>query len=86
MSIQKEEASSSSMLFMFIAAIGLALAPFRPEPHLFGKIRWVMGGAEGMGAKDWFDLLMHGLPITLVTLWALWKFVAKLRSQSPTQL
>ncbi len=79
MSASKEEASSSSMLFLFVAAIGLALAPFTPEPHLFGKLRWVMGGAEGMGIQDWFDLLMHGLPITLLTFWSLWKFVAKVR-------
>ena len=79
MSTHKEAASPSSMLFLFIAAIGLALAPFKPEPHLFGKVRWVMGGAEGMGPKDWFDLLMHGLPITILTFWALWKFVAKAR-------
>jgi len=68
------------MLFIFIAAVGLALAPFSPEPHLIGKLRWVMGGADGMAAKDWFDLLMHGLPITLVTFWALRNFVSKLRN------
>jgi len=77
MASPREEATPSSMLFMFIGAIALALAPFTPEPHLFGKVRWVMGGAVGMGLQDWFDLLMHGLPITLLTLWALWKFVAK---------
>ena len=79
MSTPKQEVSLSSMLFMFIAAIGFALAPFKPEPHLFGKVRWVMGGAEGMGLQDWFNLLMHGLPITLLTLWALWRFIAKVR-------
>lgn len=77
MSKAKEEATPSSMLFLFVGAIAIALAPFFPEPHLFGKIRWVMGGAVGMGVQDWFDLLMHGLPITLLTLWTLWKFVIK---------
>jgi hypothetical protein len=45
-----------------VASLTLGLAPFLPEPHLFGKIRWVLGGAEGMKAMDWFDLAMHGAP------------------------
>ena len=39
-----------------LASLTLGLAPFVPEPHLFGKIRWVLGGAEGMAGQDWFDL------------------------------
>jgi hypothetical protein len=34
-----------------------------PEPHLVGKVRWVAGGAVGMTAMDWGDLLMHGAPV-----------------------
>ena len=45
-----------------IASLTLGLAPFLPEPHLVGKIRWVLGGAEGMAPRDWFDLAMHGAP------------------------
>jgi hypothetical protein len=45
-----------------VASLTLGLAPFVPEPHLFGKIRWVLGGGEGMQAMDWFDLIMHGSP------------------------
>ncbi|MCP4499150.1 MAG: hypothetical protein GY822_04175 [Deltaproteobacteria bacterium] len=45
-----------------IASLTLGLAPFTPEPHLFGKLRWVAGGAQGMGMQDWFDLVMHGAP------------------------
>ncbi|WP_342663114.1 hypothetical protein [Rudanella lutea] len=33
-----------------------------PEPHLLGKLRWVLGGAVGMQLVDWGDLLMHGAP------------------------
>ena len=44
----------------------LGLAPFYPEPHIVGKIRWVAGGAVGMGYIDWFDLLLHGLPWVLL--------------------
>ncbi len=47
---------------ILIACLTLGLAPFTPEPHLWGKLRWVMGGAEGMQWLDWWDLLLHGLP------------------------
>lgn len=50
-------------LFIALAAsLTLGLAPFFPEPHLFGKIKWILGGAEGMQGMDWFDLVMHGAP------------------------
>ena len=45
-----------------LASLTLGLAPFFPEPHLVGKIRWVMGGAHGMQLMDWFDLALHGAP------------------------
>jgi hypothetical protein len=40
----------------------LGLAPFAPEPHIVGKIRWVMGGAVGMQTMDWLDLIWHAWP------------------------
>jgi hypothetical protein len=40
----------------------LGLAPYTPEPHIVGKLRWVMGGANGMQAMDWFDFFLHGFP------------------------
>lgn len=45
-----------------IASLTLGLAPFAPEPHIVGKIRWVAGGAVGMTSMDWFDLALHGFP------------------------
>lgn len=45
-----------------LASLTLGLAPFSPEPHLFGKIRWILGGANGMGLMDWWDFVMHGFP------------------------
>ena len=45
-----------------LGSLTLGLAPFFPEPHLVGKLRWVAGGAGGMQAMDWADLLMHGAP------------------------
>lgn len=52
------------LLVLFCATLGLA--PFVPEPHLFGKIRWILGGAHGMQLVDWLDFLMHGLPFLLL--------------------
>jgi hypothetical protein len=47
-------------------SLTLGLAPFFPEPHLWGKIRWIAGGAVGMGAMDWFDFLLHATPWVLL--------------------
>ena len=45
-----------------IGSLTLGLAPFAPEPHIFGKLKWIMGGADGMGAMEWFDVALHGTP------------------------
>ena len=52
--------------FVALLCLSLGLAPYYPEPHLWGKIRWVAGGAKGMGLIDWFDLLLHGFPWLLL--------------------
>jgi hypothetical protein len=52
--------------FVTILCLTLGLAPFAPEPHVWGKIRWVAGGAVGMKLMDWGDLLMHGFPWLLL--------------------
>lgn len=52
--------------FVVIACLTLGLAPFFPEPHVLGKLRWVAGGAIGMKPLDWFDLVWHGLPFVLL--------------------
>lgn len=49
-----------------LLCLTLGLAPYFPEPHLFGKLRWVWGGAKGMQALDWFDLIYHGFPFILL--------------------
>ena len=56
-------------------SLTLGLAPFKPEPHIVGKIRWVMGGARGMKPMDYFDLFLHGAPFIFLfwSLWVLWK-------------
>ena len=55
-------ALTARLLMPLLASLTLGLAPFQPEPHLAGKLRWVAGGAVGMGATDWFDLALHGAP------------------------
>jgi hypothetical protein len=55
------------MVLFFCLLLGLA--PFFPEPHVLGKIRWVAGGAVGMGLMDWADLLWHGAPWILLIRW-----------------
>lgn len=62
-----------------LASLTLGLAPFAPEPHIVGKIRWVMGGAEGMGSADWFDLVLHGAPWVWLVGTVVGKLVRKAR-------
>ena len=45
-----------------IACLTLGLAPFVPEPHIVGKLRWLFGGGVGMETMDYFDLIWHSLP------------------------
>jgi len=49
-----------------LLCLALGLAPFFPEPHLLGKMKWMAGGAIGMATKDWFDVLLHGFPFVLL--------------------
>lgn len=49
-----------------LLCLTLGLAPFSPEPHVWGKIKWILGGANGMGVMDWWDVLMHGGPFLLL--------------------
>lgn len=52
--------------WVLAACLTLGLTPFVPEPHIWGKLRWVAGGAIGMQPLDWFDLAFHGLPWVLL--------------------
>jgi len=51
---------------IILLCLTLGLAPFFPEPHIVGKVKWVIGGAVGMKLMDWFDVLFHGLPFILL--------------------
>ncbi|MEO9532209.1 MAG: hypothetical protein ABJG68_10870 [Crocinitomicaceae bacterium] len=59
-----------------MASLTLGLAPFNP-PHIWGKIQWIMGGAVGMEAKDWFDFVMHGTPWVLLMLSIVLRLIKK---------
>lgn len=52
----------SKLRIPLIASLTLGLAPFVPEPHLIGKLRWIAGGGDGMVLMDWADIAMHGAP------------------------
>lgn len=51
---------------VLLLCLTLGLAPFFPEPHIVGKLKWIAGGADGMSPMDWFDVLLHGLPWVLL--------------------
>lgn len=52
--------------FILIACLTMGLAPFFPEPHIWGKLNWILGGANGMTLVDWGDFVMHGTPWVLL--------------------
>ncbi len=51
---------------LILLCLTLGLAPFFPEPHIYGKINWILGGANGMKLMDWLDTLLHGIPWVLL--------------------
>ena len=48
----------NALLFCIIPG----LLPFSGEPHIVGKVNWILGGAVGMQPMDYFDTLLHGSP------------------------
>ena len=56
----------SNWKIIILLCLTLGLAPFFPEPHIWGKIKWIAGGAIGMQFQDWFDTLFHGIPFLLL--------------------
>lgn len=51
---------------VLLLCLTLGLAPYYPQPHILGKVRWVWKGANNMMIMDWFDLLLHGFPFLLL--------------------
>ncbi|MBF0622869.1 MAG: hypothetical protein HQL54_13190 [Magnetococcales bacterium] len=52
---------------LLIMALFLGSAPFKPEPHLFEKLRMLFQGTLSKPI-DIFDLLFHSFPIILILL------------------
>lgn len=75
MEMPKQEAKKGlvqKLSMPLMLSLTLGLAPFFPEPHVVGKLRWLAGGGEGMQAMDYLDFVFHGSPwvyllIVLVT-------------------
>ena len=56
--------------FWGLVSLTLGLAPFYPEPHIVGKVQWILGGAEGILFMDWFDVVLHGTSwVIFLMLW-----------------
>lgn len=50
---------------LIVVAVLLGLAPFKPEPHLWQKLRMLFDGSLTRPI-DIFDLFMHGTPAVLL--------------------
>ena len=70
--------SSKSLLdngaLILMAIITLGMAPYVPEPHIWGKVKWLLGGGEGMSSADYFDAIMHGTPWILGIIYLIRRF------------
>lgn len=64
------------ILFTLAACLTLGIAPFSPEPHIWGKLKWIAGGAKGMGFMDYWDTLLHGAPWILLIIFIVQYFIA----------
>lgn len=64
--------------FVILLSLTLGLAPFLPEPHIWGKIKWIAGGAKGMALMDWLDFVFHGIPWALLIRLTILKLSGKL--------
>ncbi|SFD58359.1 hypothetical protein SAMN04489722_112121 [Algibacter lectus] len=62
---------------VLLICLTLGLAPFFPEPHILGKLKWILGGATGMKLKDWFDVCLDGFPFVLLIRIVLLKMFSK---------
>lgn len=58
--------NKNGLLFSALMCVTLGIAPLGGEPHLVGKWRWILGGANGMAPLDWFDAAMHTAPFLLL--------------------
>jgi phosphoglycerol transferase MdoB-like AlkP superfamily enzyme len=59
MTMKNKTSNNSTITIIALSLLFLGFSPIN-EPHLFGKVTWLLGGAVGMKPIDWFDLIMHG--------------------------
>lgn len=78
---KKSSPSYSYLAMTFLLSLTIGLAPFAPEPHIVGKIKWVLGGAENMKMIDFLDLGFHGFPWVLLISALVLKLVALVKSK-----
>ena len=62
---------------ILLLCLTLGMAPFFPDPHIYGKLKWILGGAHGMGFMDWFDVVLHGFPWVLLIRLMILKIIGK---------
>lgn len=62
---------------VLLLCLTLGLAPFFPEPHIWGKLKWLWGGGTGMELMDWFDVFLHGFPFVLLIRLIILKIIKK---------
>ncbi len=67
----------TKLLLALLASLTLGLAPFHPEPHIWGKIKWIAGGANGMQLIDYWDTFLHGAPWIVFIFFMMQYIIAK---------
>lgn len=65
--MKKDTPLHKNTMLWLMASLTLGLATFFPEPHLWGKLKWIAGGGafggeHPMQFMDWFDVALHGSP------------------------
>lgn len=65
--------NKSPLLLITLLIFTLGLAPYFPEPHLWGKLKWIAGGSNGMQAIDWFDFIFHLSPFLILFIYLIRK-------------
>lgn len=66
-----------------LLCLTLGLAPWwlNGEPHIIRKVKWLLGGGEGMMPMDWFDLLLHGSPWLFLMFKIVRSFMLKIKEE-----
>lgn len=65
--MKEETPIHKNIKLWLLASVTLGLAPFIPEPHIWGKLKWIakggaFSGEHPMQFMDWFDVVLHGSP------------------------